>query len=160
MDRKNSFIQRGVQEYKILKRIDKLEFKCQRCSNCCRFDPGVVFLSNEDVKNISSYLNIDISTFLLKYCRSIFRNGEQIVGLQEKNNFDCIFWRADGCIIYEVRPLQCKTYPFWPVLVESEELWNQEKKRCKGIGCKGNLTLEEKFELYKQEKNIVYMKII
>ncbi|HOJ62958.1 MAG TPA: YkgJ family cysteine cluster protein [Spirochaetota bacterium] len=144
---------------KNFERLKSLEFKCQRCSNCCRHQPGVVFLSEEDVKNIASFLNIDISTLLSKYCRAIYRNGEQIVALQERKNFDCIFWN-DGCIIYPARPLQCKTYPFWPSLVESEENWKEEKKRCPGIDTQGDLKLEEKIDFYLKEKNVKYMKII
>lgn len=145
---------------KIFEKLNTLKFKCQKCSNCCRLQPGVVFLSEEDAKNIANYLNIDIFTFLSKYCRSVYRNGEEIVALQERKNFDCIFWN-DGCIIYKVRPLQCSTYPFWPSLVESEEKWEQEKKRCPGIDCDDdNFTKEEKISFYIKEKNVKYMRVV
>ena len=39
----------------------------------------------------------------------------------------CIFLDAAGqCGIYEARPVQCETYPFWPSLVEGVEEWESE----------------------------------
>jgi Fe-S-cluster containining protein len=46
----------------------------------------------------------------------------------------CIFLDATGqCGIYAVRPIQCRTYPFWPELVNSETAWRREAHRCEGI---------------------------
>jgi len=39
----------------------------------------------------------------------------------------CVFLDAFGkCSIYEVRPVQCSTYPFWPSLVDRREDWEDE----------------------------------
>ena len=39
----------------------------------------------------------------------------------------CVFLDPFGqCSIYEVRPVQCHTYPFWPSLLESKEDWDSE----------------------------------
>lgn len=37
----------------------------------------------------------------------------------------CIFLAEDGkrCTIYEVRPVQCRTYPYWTHLISSKERW-------------------------------------
>ena len=72
--------------------------------------------------------------------------------------YDCIFWN-NGCIIYEARPLQCRTFPFWPFLVESKELWKNEKYRCGGIDKASNMTLEEKYNFYMEEKQALYMEM-
>jgi hypothetical protein len=37
-----------------------------------------------------------------------------------------------------VRPIQCKTYPFWNHILQSKQTWISEKRRCQGIG-KGKL---------------------
>lgn len=140
----------------IYNRLKELKFKCTRCSNCCRFTPGVVFLTIEDVESIVNYLKISKDSFFQKYCRNVFSNGKELVALKEKENFDCIFWK-DGCLIYEVRPLQCKAYPFWSSIVESDEIINFEKNRCKGIGKIDSLSFKEKKELYLKHKNIKYL---
>lgn len=36
--------------------------------------------------------------------------------------------------MYEARPTQCRTYPFWSNIVDSKESWNREARECPGIG--------------------------
>lgn len=39
----------------------------------------------------------------------------------------CIFLDQGGqCSIYDVRPVQCSTYPFWPSLLRNKEAWENE----------------------------------
>lgn len=140
----------------ILENIKNLDFSCQRCSNCCRLEPGAVFLTQEDAENISEILNLSLNDFLTKYCREIYKGKIPVVALKEKKNYDCILWN-NGCTVYNARPIQCRTYPYWPYIVESKEYIDLEKRRCKGIGIKGDLTLEEKIKLYKLEENSKYM---
>lgn len=35
--------------------------------------------------------------------------------------------------MYEVRPTQCRTYPFWPQFMVSKSEWDAEQTRCEGI---------------------------
>jgi Fe-S-cluster containining protein len=37
------------------------------------------------------------------------------------------------CGIYPVRPLQCRTWPFWDGNLASAENWNAAAKRCPGM---------------------------
>lgn len=63
--------------------------------------------------------------------------------LKERPNFDCVFWTEAGCSVYEARPVQCSTYPFWSTLVETEGSWREEARDCPGIGRGGLLSREE-----------------
>jgi Fe-S-cluster containining protein len=46
-----------------------------------------------------------------------------------------VFWDdRQGCQVYEDRPLQCRTYPFWRANVHSAENWQAEARACPGIG--------------------------
>ena len=38
------------------------------------------------------------------------------------------------CSVYEVRPQQCRTYPYWPEIFYNEQTWHDEGRRCEGIG--------------------------
>ena len=58
--------------------------------------------------------------------------------VRERENYDCEFLTDKGCSIYEVRPLQCRTYPFWPHVFDDKALFEEEKKACPGLG-KGEL---------------------
>ena len=142
----------------IIDKLNSIDFLCQRCSNCCRHDPGHVFLTEKDAKNIAAQLSLSLDDFIKQCCRLIDRDDHYIIALKEKQNFDCLFWN-DGCIVYDVRPVQCRTFPYWPFIVESKEFLEIEKKRCKGIGIKGTQTLDEKIELNQYEKNSIYYSI-
>ncbi|HOV14077.1 MAG TPA: YkgJ family cysteine cluster protein [Spirochaetota bacterium] len=148
-------IQNDKKYLKTVKNIENIDFSCQKCSNCCRIDPGAVFLTEEDVKNIAKNIGTTIEKFLKECCRSLEKDGRFVASLKEKPNYDCIFWN-NGCLIYNDRPLQCRTYPFWPFLVENKKIMDKERKRCKGIGIKGSLTFSEKLDYYTKEKNAIY----
>ena len=49
---------------------DGLCFECQRCSGCCRFDSGYVFLSYEDLDRLAAKLGMSRDEFLEKYTKS------------------------------------------------------------------------------------------
>jgi len=39
----------------------------------------------------------------------------------------CTFLNPIGqCSIYDVRPIQCRTYPFWPSIVKNKQTWEDE----------------------------------
>ena len=124
---------------------DGLRFSCARCSACCRGGPGYVFLSRQDVSRLLSRLELDFRSFFKKYC-ILVNNGEGFaLSLSEKSNFDCIFWTDQGCAVYDDRPLQCSTYPFWSSLVESSAAWKRESSDCPGIG-RGEIRSREHIE--------------
>lgn len=109
---------------------DGIRFKCTSCGKCCTGKGGVVFLSNEEAKKISTFLKISLEDFLSIYCRKI--EGKFI--LKDAENTDtCIFLKDKKCQIYQNRPTQCKTFPYWPSIMRSKKNWENEKKSCEGI---------------------------
>ena len=122
-----------------------LKFECQRCSACCRHEPGYVFLSKIDLRDLSGNLKMSEKEFFDKYCRKVDIGGFSRISLNEKKNFDCIFWENGGCRVYQFRPLQCRTYPFWRPYLESEEDWNALSESCPGVN-KGKLHPREEIE--------------
>jgi len=139
----------------LIENLNDFDFNCLKCSNCCRIEPGAVFLSEDDFNGIIKFLNIDEKTFLRDYCRPVYKGIREIISLKEKINYDCIFW-DNGCTIYDARPFQCRAYPFWYSIIESETGLKNEMKRCRGIGRKGNVKIEEKINFYLQHKNFIY----
>lgn len=59
--------------------------------------------------------------------------GQRISLLEDSKNFDCVFFKDRKCSVYTARPGQCRSYPFWPAVLSSEEAWNHEAKYCEGI---------------------------
>jgi len=110
-----------------------LNFSCKRCSACCRYDPGFVFLSEKDLEKLSCELKMDNSRFIKKYCRWVMDwQGKEVLSLKEKANKDCIFWDS-SCTVYQARPLQCRTFPFWESIAASAQSWEVTACECPGI---------------------------
>ncbi|MDR0601701.1 MAG: YkgJ family cysteine cluster protein [Treponema sp.] len=112
---------------------DGLRFSCRRCSSCCRYESGFVFLSEKDVRVLSAACTMEYADFVKTWCRWIpSGGGRDRLSLREKTDYDCIFWK-DGCTVYGARPLQCRTFPFWPSIVDSRRTWNMAKTGCPGM---------------------------
>ncbi len=83
---------------------------CKGCGLCCKTD-GYVFLRAGEAEKIADYLGIDIYEFTEKYCNILDRRS--LVLKDKENSTDCIFLNENNlCTIYEVRPKQCKDFPF------------------------------------------------
>lgn len=122
-----------------------LKFSCKGCNYCCAGSPGFVFISEKELDEIAAFLKLDLDVLKNSYTRKIIYQGEERISLKEKSNFKCVFLSNEGCLIYPVRPLQCRTYPFWPSIMASEKEWLEEKESCPGIGD-GRLYSKEEIE--------------
>jgi Fe-S-cluster containining protein len=114
---------------------DGLRFSCVRCSACCGGEPGYVFLAKNDLQRLLALLKLDFASFYRKYCRLVDTGLGMALSLNEKPNYDCIFLGEDACAVYEARPIQCSTYPFWAGILESPGNWRAEKAYCPGVDC-------------------------
>lgn len=122
-----------------------LNFQCQRCSHCCKDEPGYVYLSKLDLQNLLACYNLKLEEFVQKYCRFVpFYDGSEVLCLQEKENYECILWK-NGCTAYQHRPVQCSTYPFWSYILKDKDSWNGEAVDCLGIN-KGKLVSYEEIQ--------------
>ena len=120
-----------------------LRFECQRCSACCRHEPGYVFLTKRDLEMLAESMVLEEKVFLEQYCRTINLGGIKRISLIEKKNYDCVFWKEDGCAVYNARPVQCRTYPFWISYLEDEKDWNELAHSCPGVGKGGIVSMVE-----------------
>ena len=127
-----------------------LKFTCSQCGNCCSGGPGYVFISRAEIGKVSEYLGIPAREVIGKYCRKI---GRQIALKEVRHprhgGYDCIFIKEVAaeiptgneqvvhskriCSIYPVRPLQCRTWPFWEGNLSSPKAWKQASRTCLGM---------------------------
>jgi hypothetical protein len=56
------------------------------------------------------------------------------------------------CSIYPVRPVQCRTWPFWNINLKSPDNWNTEAMTCPGMNC-GELHDFESIEDRRKQQN-------
>jgi len=122
-----------------------LRFSCTRCSSCCRHESGYVYLSENDLSRLANEFKMSYTEFVQTWCRWIpFNQESERLALKEKSNFDCIFWNS-RCTVYQARPLQCRTFPFWDYILCSDEAWKNTGNDCPGIN-NGELRSKEEIE--------------
>ena len=56
--------------------------------------------------------------------------------LKELPNYDCVFLNEETrkCELYEARPTQCKTWPFWDSNLKTPADWERTCEECPGSG--------------------------
>jgi len=100
--------------------------------DCCR-EAHAKFLTLKDARRIADFLGEEIDSFALygdlnekdkeeyiyihrhqSYYYDLTMRDGKLLQLREKSDGSCFFQAGDGrCRIYPVRPLICRTYPFW-----------------------------------------------
>ena len=107
-----------------------LKFGCTACGRCCQ-NEGEVWLDADEFADLSTNLKETPEAVLQKYSEKTMSGWVKLknqISDDPKINDRCIFLGADGkqCSIYDSRPIQCRTYPFWPRLLSSESEWDKE----------------------------------
>jgi uncharacterized protein len=131
-----------------------LRFECTKCSYCCRYTPGFVFLSHNDLGRLVTAFHMEQDEFIATYCRFVDMSDRVKLSFIEKDNYDCEFWEKNGCSIYEHRPLQCKSYPFWGSNLQSPKEWAELGFFCPGVGkgtCHSQGSIEEWIHIIEKE---------
>ena len=121
-----------------------LRFECTACGTCCTGAPGYVWVTREEIRRIAEHLERDDEWLPPEILRRVgFKHS-----LAERNNGDCVFLEPKrdgqrGCRIYSVRPLQCRTWPFWMVNLKSPSCWAETAERCPGMNNGRQHTFDE-----------------
>ncbi len=103
---------------------DGIQFQCQGSGKCCTShgEHGSVFLSAKDLRTFVSYFKTTSKKFKEQYCEP---SSPEVVRLKDREGSeDCIFLKDKKCSVYEARPTQCRTWPFWPDHM-SPKKWKQ-----------------------------------
>jgi len=126
---------------------DGLAFTCTRCGACCTGAPGYVWVSTEEIQDLARFRGESVDQFSRKFVRQV---GDRY-SLVERPGGDCIFWDSKtGCTVYAARPVQCRTWPFWPENVDTPEDWQHVTKICPGSGQGQLFTVEQILESVKK----------
>lgn len=130
---------------------DGVRFTCTQCGNCCSGEPGYVWVNRTEIKRISEFLGRDDGWLPGKILRRVgFKHS-----LTERRNGDCVFLLTENgkriCSIYSVRPLQCRTWPFWSINLKSRKNWDDAAETCPGMnqGARRNFVAVEEIRLRK-----------
>ena len=83
------------------------------------------------VAALAARIGLSGHDFRRRYTRRVPRRG---VSLVEKPNHDCVFFeRGRGCTVYDERPRQCRTWPFWRGVLRDRETWQRTAEGCPGM---------------------------
>ena len=95
-------------------------FSCSGCGECCRW-PGSVLLTSDDICLIAEHLELTEKDFIDRHTR--LAPNRKGLALLDQTDESCAFLKGDRCSIYDVRPEQCRTFPFaWNVAEGCPEL--------------------------------------
>ena len=135
---------------------DGLSFTCTQCGNCCTGPAGFVEISPVEIGRLAEFLKLSQDDVMARYCRPL---GSK-VSLKEKRGrggWDCIFLEErDGkriCTVYPVRPLQCRTWPFWDGVLSSKLAWDAAAKNCPGMNSGSRAFSREQVEALRDAKD-------
>jgi len=111
---------------------DGLQFTCSQCGDCCTGAPGFVWVNKAEIAALAARTQLAVDEFEQRYVRRVGVRKS----LVEFPNGDCVF--LDGqtrkCSVYEARPRQCRTWPFWESNIRTPEAWQRTCEVCPGSG--------------------------
>ena len=106
---------------------------CASCGGrCCIGESGYIWVNYKEIEAIANFLNLSIEDFAQKYLIRA-KNRYSLKEFKVKElGYVCTFFDIEKrvCKIYDVRPNQCRTFPFWEQFkTDTKELI----KECPGV---------------------------
>jgi len=123
------------------------------CGTCCTgLNEGEVYLYKEDLIRLANFLGLKgkkgLRDFANKYLKVIDDSfywkdkGEQrgktyrfkSLGFKFTGEDEhCHFLKENICTVHIYRPFQCRSFPFWQMMVSSKKNFDDYTKKCKGL---------------------------
>ena len=103
-------------------------FSCTCCGQCCS-DEGVVSFTLSEVRRAAEHLGMTRAEFIDHYLE---KSGRSYVHVVDKGG-SCRFLMNKKCVINEVKPRQCATFPFWKEYVDRDGKLVNFDRHCAGI---------------------------
>lgn len=128
-----------------------VRFECQGSGKCCvsHGEYGFVFLTRKDRMRMAKHLGLSLSEFTKKHCD---QQGSAFHLKEDPQDLNCRFLNGKQCGIYEARPIQCRTWPFWPEVMNTKTWKKEVAAFCPGVG-KGRVWPKSEIkQLLKEQK--------
>lgn len=109
-----------------------LKFTCSQCGDCCTGAPGAVWVTDDELAAIAAELGKPVGEVRLLHTKLLGGRWS----LRDYPNGDCVFLdpQTRRCQVYHARPMQCRTWPFWPSNIATPEAWKRTCEICPGSG--------------------------
>ncbi|HYC99946.1 MAG TPA: YkgJ family cysteine cluster protein [Phycisphaerales bacterium] len=121
-----------------------LRFACTMCGNCCSGPAGYVLVNEAECAALAARVGVTPAEFIDRYTH-VLAEGRSLVERYGPRGYDCVFLDREKvpgravCGVYEDRPRQCRTWPFWNSVLRDASSWSRAGGVCPGIN-KGELT--------------------
>ncbi len=112
---------------------DGVRFECQQSGRCCvsRGQYGFVYLTRADRRRLAAHLGMSVRELLKTWC---VREEGPVRLKDAPDQARCIFLDGVRCGVYEGRPTQCRTWPFWPEVMKAKAWAAEVAAFCPGVG--------------------------
>ena len=138
---------------------DGLHFTCTQCGNSCTGPAGYVWFDADEGRAIAAQLGVDEKTFYARYAKKLYGRWSLSEIARDNGDHDCVFLTdlgdgKRGCAIYQDRPTQCRTWPFWPENLKSPAAYRRAGRRCPGMtrGLNEKVRAEDRGTFFPIEK--------
>ena len=106
--------------------------KCESCEGrCCTGESGYIYVSQDEILALATLLKLETDDFIEQY---LYKKGYKysLKEVVHEGSYDCVFYNrsSNGCGVYEARPTQCRTFPFWDYFKQRVD---ELKDECPGI---------------------------
>ena len=118
-----------------------LRFECTRCGACCTGDPGYVWVTEAELHGLAAAKGMTPGEFRERHLREV---GASLT-VRERPNGDCEMLEGKECSVYDVRPAQCRGFPFWAEYLLSRKGWTEAARACPGVN-RGKVHTREEIE--------------
>lgn len=105
---------------------------CRLCGGkCCIGESGYIWVKQDEIERIYKFLKIPKDVFMKLYLDKI-NYKFSLREIKYKDGYACVFFdtKKKQCEIYEARPNQCRTFPFWDYFKTNIK---EAKEECLGI---------------------------
>lgn len=115
-----------------------LRFSCTMCGSCCTGPSGFVLFTDDEADAMAAKVGLGREAFLARYTRDTVL-GRSLAEKTSPFGQDCVFLDREAvpgkavCGLYEARPMQCRTWPFWKSNLSSKRAWEQASRGCPGM---------------------------
>jgi Fe-S-cluster containining protein len=108
-----------------------VRFGCTRSGACCHNhgEYSSVYFTQAEEARLVEFLGLSLGAVRRRYIR--IENGYRVA---RSRAAACVFLDDCSCTIYPVRPVPCRTWPFWPDAMAGSEWEAAVKPLCRGVG--------------------------
>jgi Fe-S-cluster containining protein len=120
----------------------ELRFECTQCGECCKFrgEYTCVYLNRDETRALAEHLKLPLGEFGRRYT---FVDEDAWRQLKTRGD-GCIFLDEQGrCSVYQARPTQCRTFPFWREFAKDGRWTDEVRGLCEGIDRGRLYSIEE-----------------